>query len=44
MYPVELAKALLDWGIDAVAVGEQGLSDRPDSDVFAAMPLRSFTR
>jgi Domain of unknown function (DUF5615) len=36
MYPVELAKALLDWGIDAVTVAEQGLSGRPDSDVFAA--------
>jgi len=36
MYPPALAQALVEVGIEAVAVAEFGLSGRSDPDVFAA--------
>ncbi len=35
MYPPALASALREYGIETLAVAEQGLAGRPDADVLA---------
>ena len=43
MYPVKLAQALRDQGIDAVTVAELGMAGRSDADVFAAAADQGYT-